>query len=103
MIPNAWTVGHTENYNNAISQNEEPIQKLGRNDPSLKNPYDGGCVFRTPEDAQRYIKLNKLLSYSVYGLFLLNGWDNDVDDDREQMEGFCRLINTSPITGIWID
>jgi hypothetical protein len=102
-MPDAWTVGHTESYKQGFldaAANGKHLRKIGRADPGLKEPYKGGCVFRTPEAAQAFIEANSH-PYSVYSLEFPTGWNEDVDESREAEEGFCRLVNTAIITGPW--
>lgn len=98
QLTKAWTIGHEKNYDIAIANAHpnDPIRKLGRNDPSEPG-YEGGAVFHSPQDAQAYID-NNHLPWAVYELALPNGWPLDVDASNEHIEGFARLINNATIT-----
>jgi hypothetical protein len=94
MKISAYTIGNTENYTKALAEDPK-LLKCGRdlNDP---NAYEGGAVFRDRDAAQKFIDENSY-PYSVYGLALPNGWEEDVDEAKESDEGFCRLLNDSRI------
>ena len=103
MEPDAWTIGDTESYRQGFldaAARGKKLRKIGRTDPKLDEPYEGGCVFRTPEAARAFIDAGDR-PYSVYGLKLPNGWMQDVDESREAEEGHCFLVNTAIITGRW--
>jgi hypothetical protein len=92
---NAFTLGHTESYNESLSK-PEPVTKLGRYQEENGDVYEGGIVFRTKEDAESYLKEHPELPWSVYGLVLPNGWEQDV---RQPLPGenFQRLLNNARI------
>ena len=93
MKPNAFTLGNPATYEVAIDKDPD-LKKLGKNED-----YDGGCVFRTKEDAANS-SLAKEYGYHVYGLILPNGWNQDVDSSKEAEEGFSRLVNDARIVRI---
>jgi len=55
------------------------MQKLGMHTDNGKT-YEGGFVFRTVAEATQYLVRHPELAYSVYGLILPNGWEQDVRD-----------------------
>jgi hypothetical protein len=73
-----YTVGNKANYLKTISE-AGVIRKVGRRevgDPHLPNGYNGGCAFRTAEDAQRFIDEQE--KSEVWGVFgLLANWGTD--------------------------
>lgn len=81
MKPNAFTLGHTKSYNQAILEN---AKKLGKTEN-----YEGGWIWKTAEQARVFLNSPAFLevdwgdgkrrdpaSFSVYGLIV--DWDNDV-------------------------
>jgi len=75
-----YTIGHTELYEQSFEGKKltsEPLMKLGKTDNYNGQPYEGGCCFRTVEDAQAYIKRHGYDRYSVYGI--LADWDKDTE------------------------
>jgi len=81
-----YTVGRTEAYEQGLNE-ESVLRKLGRGLDHDGNPYEGGCVFLSVEEAEHYIVSEKHDDYSVYGL--LTSVDN-----THQLEGesFKRIL-----------
>lgn len=86
--PNAYTVGSTESYEEAF-RTQERVLKVGPCVNADVGRYDGGCAFRTREEAQAYVDSSGK-PYSVYGLLLPVGWDFDVS--KEPIDGFHRIL-----------
>lgn len=76
---NAYTLGDTVAYNTMFAQSEgKSCTKCGPHVEESGEVYEGGCVFRTVEDADRWRVANDKSHWSVFGLVLPNGWDLDV-------------------------
>ncbi len=99
MEPSAFTVGRTTSYEETLGQPN--AKKLGLRldwDP----PYHGGWVWRTKEEAQKFLDSGRIeevsdlkdpATFSVYGLLLPNGWDTDVSKEPDPSDGVYRLLN----------
>lgn len=74
-----YTVGFKESYDAGLAEGL-PYRKLGKGKDHKGRPYLGGCVFASPEDAQRYIQNHNKIGYDIYGL------DTSLDN-TEQLEG----------------
>lgn len=79
------------------------MTKLGRHEG-----YEGGMVFRTSTDAAQYLREHPVLyfgtprsaaDFSIYGLILPTGWDEDVSKGVDP-EGFYRLLHDAQV--VWI-
>lgn len=97
----AYTVGHTANYDEALSeiQNEMPrLRKIGKQQPSDDNPegYDGGIVWETPEEAREWLELNPFRRYSIYEIELTDTYNVCT---YKHNDGSYRLINDAFIIG----
>ncbi len=69
-----YTVGLIEEYEKRID--DGTAIKLGRGKDGFGKPYAGGWVWKTPEDARRYLfERNSLSSRRVYGV--IADWDRD--------------------------
>lgn len=91
----AFTIGNTESYERGLQeaqQTRKPLLKIGRTDD-----YDGGAVFRTPDDAQAFINRHNY-PYSVYQLTL--GSEGEIDWSHETELGYGFLLVSSPISKI---
>ena len=94
-----FTIGHTESYDAGLLQEAEqgfPFKKLGKTVLATGEPYAGGSVWRTHEDAVAYLMAQApdiVENYSVYGL--LADWNTDT----EQLDGepFRRLLKNAQI------
>ena len=97
--PDAYTVGDTVNYEKAL--NEGPVTKFGRREAGEDGPepYAGGIVFFSEDEARAWLKLHPELEWSVYGLILPNGWCEDVGS-IVCGEDFRRLINDAQVVRI---
>ena len=90
----AYTVGETAAYFQKREHKAAaglPFVKIGRSED-----YPGGAVFRDRESAQQFIDANHY-PYSVWGLTLPHGWEQDVDETAEADEGFCRLLHDAEL------
>lgn len=97
MRPDAFTLGNPSSYDAALL-GPEPPRKLGRFREENGDVYEGGCVFRTREDAESYLSRHPECAYRVYGLVLPSGWDEDVH--LLPGEEFFRLLNDAPIVAV---
>lgn len=89
--PNAFTVGHTESYEQCF-RTQPKVTKIG---PRPADGYEGGYVFRTREAAQGFIDENGH-PYSVYGLVLPTGWEVDVSAEPHA-DGVHRLLRDAEV------
>ena len=64
-----FTLGHTESYERYFREQGTP-KKLGRN-----KSYEGGTVWETQAEAQKYVNICCPDGYSVYGVEA--DWDKD--------------------------
>ena len=68
-----YTVGHRDNYLRAIAESQDGyIEKTGR-----QSGYNGGCAFRTIEDARRALDEFNQPSWCVWGLDAKWNWDTE--------------------------
>lgn len=80
----AYTIGHTESYNKALSEDPEHCFKLGETED-----YQGGWIWETAKEAAAFIFSEGFLAvdwgdgksrdpknFSVYKVQLYNGWDD---------------------------
>jgi hypothetical protein len=70
-----YTVGHTELYERRLTD-PDPATKLGRQTLDGE-PYNGGSVWRTREEAQAWLDANPDRPWSVYGVEA--DWDTDTE------------------------
>ena len=71
-----YTIGHQENYERAFQKHGEgQVVKAGRYAKPDGTVYPGGCVWRTREEAQEYLKKYPTLSWKVYGV--VADWELD--------------------------
>lgn len=69
-----YTIGNTksyeENFKRCKEQGMEPPFKLGKQERGIDYPngYSGGIVFLDEQSAYDYIRTERLVGYSVYGL-----------------------------------
>jgi hypothetical protein len=98
----AYTIGYTKNYDKALAENER--NKLGKN-----GDYPGGWVWKTAEEALKFIKDEMLTTaspnwnpadFSVYTLELPNGWDEDVSAEPGE-DGVHNLLHDATIVCKW--
>ena len=78
MIKMIYTVGRTEAYEKNFEEQDQP-QKLGKGLDLDGHPYEGGSVWKTPEEAQNYLDANGLIDFSVYGV--LADWERDTEEN----------------------
>lgn len=99
----AYTIGCTKSYNEGF-QTDPDMKKIGRSEN-----YEGGCVWRTKEEAQAFIWSDEFLkidwgdgkprypeNFSVYGL-ILSSWEEDVDSIRRDDNKYHLLLNDSKL------
>lgn len=75
----AYTIGAEKSYDEALADTESPPVKIGMR-PFWEPPYEGGCLWRTPQEAQAYIEAQgDTLGFkaAVYELVLPTGWNVD--------------------------
>lgn len=81
----AFTVGHTVNYDEALAASlidGKPMRKCGPFKMEDGTDYNGGIIFKTPEDAAAYlIQIGKTEVWSVYEI------DADYDADTWRIPG----------------
>ena len=90
-----FTVGRTEAYEQYLNTDDQP-EKLGKGLDRLENPYGGGGVCGSADEAQRYLNNNGHADYSVYGLIA------DLQSDSEQIPGepYRRLLRNARIVRV---
>ena len=98
MSTEAFTVGYAKSYDEALSKGTP--EKLGRRDD-----YDGGWIWRTPEEARTFLTTATFAEtfrnrdpaeFSVYRLELPTGWEIDVSE-APHSDGVHRLLNDARI------
>lgn len=91
----AYTVGEKCSYDHALieaGRNEQKVQKEGRS-----RDFEGGQVWKTQQEAELFIEDNFLtFTPDVYGVWLENGWDKDVDPSPGK-DGVHRLLVSSDL------
>lgn len=70
----AYTIGHTKNYQKAF-QSSSTVYKTGR-----QPDYEGGWIWKTKEEAQKFLIQSEFNSMSVFGIQLPNDWNQDVSE-----------------------
>jgi hypothetical protein len=91
-----YTLGHTESYlkyYNECKQNNSKFLKLGKKEDYNGKPYSGGYAFKTFESAEKYLKDNNMIEYSVFGLNA--DWEKDTEHNLD--ESFNSLLYDSEI------
>ena len=93
----AYTIGFTKSYDYNLSEIDD-CKKLGKQEISEDYPdgYDGGWVFKSIQEANDFIKKEKLIGFSVYQLELPTSWDVDVNKIIGD-DGAFNLLNNSLI------
>lgn len=92
----AYTIGNRKSYDLSF-QRGEPLVKTGRRRDEFP-AYEGGWVWRTREAAEAFIAATPLgFEPKVYGLRLPNGWDQDVSQQPDRLDGVHRLLNDAPL------
>lgn len=99
----AYTIGRTASYDRALEEHGEPVIKMGRNE---YEGYGGGWVWRTAEDARRFIDDGLVWQhcdvtpapneFSVYELALPSSWQ-ECCSDAPASDGVHRLWRDSVI------
>lgn len=92
-----YTIGNTESYNKALNEHPHDAFKMGK-----RHDYDGGCVWKTIEEAKEYLASKAFLelkwpdgkprdpkNFSVYAVTLENGWDVDVEYKGKDADFDC--------------
>lgn len=103
MTKTAYTIGAAKSYDAALSSPtpENPATKLGR-----RPDYEGGWVWRTPEDARLFLGALAFArafpgrdpkEFSVYLLELPTGWEIDVSSTPHPNDDVHRLLNDAVI------
>lgn len=77
-----YTLGNPDIYEEYLSNDPHPM-KLGR-----KNDYIGGSIFRSQEDAKKFLKKNRI-PFNVYGVVVQ---EKDIDFSKEKENGFGDLL-----------
>jgi len=81
-----FTIGYREHYDkyfrDSIPEDKVPV-KLGRG-----GGYQGGCVWRTSEEAQKYLDDRNMHDYSVYGVEA--DWDKDTEPSNAPFNNLIR-------------
>ena len=98
--PHAFTIGNKKGYDKALRETPDTVLKLGR-----QEGYEGGCCWRTRAEAEAYLDVRGRhvdfgrgrVECEVYGLLLPHGWDQNVDIEHPDPEGFHRLLTDVPI------
>jgi len=80
----AFTIGHTESYNQALANDPDNCYKLGETED-----YWGGWIWKTAKEATNFLFSEKFLAvdwgdglprdpnkFSVYKVYLVNGWED---------------------------
>ncbi len=104
--PMAFTIGHKKSYDKGLREatGAKPLLKKGRTPD-----YGGGIVWQTEREAKAFIKRGEIITdgrerdpatFTVYGLFLPNGWDKDVSKDKDPDDGAYRLLTDAPILAL---
>ena len=88
-----FTIGYSYSYEKGFERAEKngiPLMKVG-----TREDYDGGCVWKTEEEARKYLKENwpRLDGYNVYGV--LADWERDTA--KLEGEPFSRLLVDSEL------
>lgn len=81
-----YTIGHTESYEQYFREDNVP-KKLG-----IDGAYQGGIVFETVDEAEKYLAKKNYTGYSVYGL-------KTTRKNRHQLQGedFWRIKISSEL------
>ena len=101
-----YTMGHKEFYDKGLQEEKElgnPFKKLGRTidhqySDGHRGYYRGGSVWKTEEEARKYLesKSSLLTNYDVYGV--LADWEKDTEESKEHP--WRDLLRTSQIVDI---
>jgi hypothetical protein len=91
-----YTIGNIKSYEKGFDEFCEHFRKLGyvKNYFDIGQDYEGGIVFKTIKDAEKYIKDNYLYGYGGYGIE--EKWEN-----RKHDGPISSLINTSKLVKIY--
>lgn len=103
-IVTAYTIGNRKSYDPDLVSDrhvsgEKPVRKIGCH-PEWEEPYDGGWVWRTREDAEAFIDTGPFADSwpfdpKVYGLVLPTSWEADASPEPDPTDGAHRLLTDS--------
>jgi len=89
----AFTVGFTKSYDASL-ESQPAVYKTGLIEDE---GYPGGWVWRTREEAEAFLSACPGFDgYSVYGLVLQNGWEEDVSKEPND-DGVHNLLHNARI------
>jgi len=97
MTSRAFTIGRTSSYDASIANDPDDVWKA-----------EGGWIFKTLADAEGFLQRNQGktfddggftldASFSIYGLELVDAWEDYVGDDPPNAERVYRLIRPAQI------
>lgn len=99
MSRTAYTIGDEHSYDLSLADTENPPSKIGVQ-PDWDPPYAGGCLWKTPEEAQAFIEMSgEALGFAaaVYELELPTGWDEDASPEMSPDGPYHHLLHTARI------